>query len=307
MANNKALAFSTFRHTLAYIARHMADTGLRYGLVHGGVADEERAELRRRFALPKEDPDALDVLLSSEVGSEGLDFQFCDLLINYDLPWNPMRVEQRIGRIDRYGQASETVAIVNLVTPGTVDADIYERCLLRIGVFRHAVGGSEEILGEITREIPRYRGQIHADARPASRTIATDWRQQDSAGTGRVGPGGKAGRVVRADGSESILARGDRKRREFLAVAGVVASLCFKLSVEARGNRERVLARRKTVENAAAESKGPEPGCLMTSSASPVRSIRSPGNGRSGSRAPIRCCRSRSTRKPPWPIPMPFT
>ena len=153
MANNKALVFSTFRHTLAYIARHIANTGLRYGLVHGGVADEERADLRRRFALPKEDPDTLDILLSSEVGSEGLDFQFCDLLINYDLPWNPMRVEQRIGRIDRYGQQSASVAIVNLVTPGTVDADIYQRCLWRIGVFHHAVGGSEEILGEITREI----------------------------------------------------------------------------------------------------------------------------------------------------------
>ena len=153
MANNKAMVFSTFRHTLAYIAEHTEDAGLRYGLVHGGVVDDERADVRRRFALPKEDPDALDVLLSSEVGSEGLDFQFCDLLINYDLPWNPMRVEQRIGRIDRYGQQSETVAIVNLITPGTVDADIYERCLWRIGVFQHAVGGSEEILGEITREI----------------------------------------------------------------------------------------------------------------------------------------------------------
>ena len=64
-----------------------------------------------------------------------------------------MRIEQRIGRIDRYGQQSESVAIINLVTPGTVDADIYERCLMRIGVFHHAVGGSEEILGEITREI----------------------------------------------------------------------------------------------------------------------------------------------------------
>ena len=151
--NNKALAFSTFRHTLTYIAGHVAEAGLRYGLVHGGVPDEERANLRGRFALPKSDPNALDVLLSSEVGSEGLDFQFCDLLINYDLPWNPMRVEQRIGRIDRYGQRSESVAIVNLVTPGTVDADIYERCLLRIGIFHHAVGGSEEILGEVTREI----------------------------------------------------------------------------------------------------------------------------------------------------------
>ncbi len=153
MVKNKALVFSTFRHTLAYLARHVADTGLRYGLVHGAVPDDQRSELRRRFSLSKDNPEALDVLLSSEVGSEGLDLQFCDLLVNYDLPWNPMRIEQRIGRLDRYGQQSETVAIVNLVTPGTVDADIYERCLMRIGVFRHAVGGSEEILGEITREI----------------------------------------------------------------------------------------------------------------------------------------------------------
>jgi len=91
--------------------------------------------------------------LSSEVGCEGLDFQFCDFLVNYDLPWNPMRIEQRIGRIDRYGQPSETVAIVNFVTPGTVDADIYERCLWRIGVFEQAVGGSEEILGAIAQEL----------------------------------------------------------------------------------------------------------------------------------------------------------
>jgi hypothetical protein len=93
------------------------------------------------------------VLLSSEVGCEGLDFQFCDFLINYDLPWNPMRIEQRIGRIDRYGQKSQAVAIVNFVTPGTVDAEIYDRCLWRIGVFQHAVGGNEEILGTITREL----------------------------------------------------------------------------------------------------------------------------------------------------------
>lgn len=64
-----------------------------------------------------------------------------------------MRVEQRIGRIDRNGQKSESIAIINLITPGTVDADIYERCLVRIGVFNNALGCSEEILGEITREI----------------------------------------------------------------------------------------------------------------------------------------------------------
>ncbi len=151
--NNKALVFSTFRHTLAYLNAHARRTGLRVAVIHGDVPDDERTTLRRRFALPKEDADALDVLLSSEVGCEGLDFQFCDLLINYDLPWNPMRIEQRIGRIDRYGQQSKTVAIVNFVTPGTVDADIYERCLWRIGVFHHAVGGSEDILGTITQEL----------------------------------------------------------------------------------------------------------------------------------------------------------
>src|SRR5437764_7024948 len=64
-----------------------------------------------------------------------------------------MRIEQRIGRIDRYGQKSETVAVINFVTPGTVDADIYERCLMRIGVFQHAVGGNEEILGTITKQL----------------------------------------------------------------------------------------------------------------------------------------------------------
>jgi len=121
-------------------------------LIHGDVPDEERRIMRRRFALPKEHEEAIDVLLSSEVGCEGLDFQFCDFLVNYDLPWNPMRIEQRIGRIDRYGQPSETIAIVNFVMPGTVDADIYQRCLWRIGVFQHAVGGNEEILGAITRE-----------------------------------------------------------------------------------------------------------------------------------------------------------
>lgn len=164
MPKNKSLLFTTFRHTLAYIAEGCKIEGFRFGVIHGGVPDEERADLRSRFALPKQNDDAIDVLLSSEVGCEGLDFQFCDLMINYDLPWNPMRIEQRIGRIDRYGQESESVAIVNLITPGTVDAEIYERCLLRIGVFNQAVGGSEEILGEITQELQSIEESFNLSA-----------------------------------------------------------------------------------------------------------------------------------------------
>lgn len=150
---NKAIVFSSFRHTLAYIKCKLDAKGVRVEQVDGSVNDAKRQELRARFELPKEDKDAIDVLLFTEVGSEGLDYQFCDMLINYDLPWNPMRIEQRIGRIDRRGQQSETVAIVNLVAEETVDAEIYHRCLWRIGIFEHSIGETEEILGQITNEI----------------------------------------------------------------------------------------------------------------------------------------------------------
>lgn len=153
LPNNKVMLFSSFRHTLSYLHKHLLEDGFRVGLVHGGIPDEERLELRRRFELSRENRDALDVMLFSEIGGEGLDYQFCDCIVNYDIPWNPMRIEQRIGRIDRIGQKSESVAIFNLITPGTVDADIYTRCLMRIGVFERALGGSEGILGEISREI----------------------------------------------------------------------------------------------------------------------------------------------------------
>jgi len=153
LPNNKLLLFSSFRHTLFYLLEHLKQGNIRVAFIHGDTPDEERRILRDRFSRPRDDSEALDMLLSSEVGCEGLDYQFCDCLVNYDLPWNPMRIEQRIGRIDRYGQKSETVAIYNLITPGTVDADIYERCLLRIGIFHQAVGGSEEILGKITHEL----------------------------------------------------------------------------------------------------------------------------------------------------------
>ena len=151
--NRRVMLFSSFLHTLRYLHRKLTDVGFRVGLIHGETPDEERIELRERFALDQESDSALDVLLFSEIGCEGLDYQFCDCLVNYDLPWNPMRIEQRIGRIDRWGQQSEAVSIVNLITPGTVDADIYERCLARIGLFESSIGGNEEILSEITSEL----------------------------------------------------------------------------------------------------------------------------------------------------------
>ena len=142
-------------------------------MVHGGTPDDERVELRDRFEKAKGESDCLDVMLFSEVGCEGLDYQFCDCIVNYDLPWNPMRIEQRIGRIDRMGQKSDHVTIINLITPGTVDAEIYERCLRRIGVFESALGGSEEILGEITTELREISENYDLTHEERRRQIAT--------------------------------------------------------------------------------------------------------------------------------------
>lgn len=160
---NKIMIFSSFKHTLRYLYSRLSKLGLRVGMIHGEVPDDERRALRARFdpeVTKPEDKTALDIMLFSEVGCEGLDYQFCDCMINYDLPWNPMKVEQRIGRIDRNGQTSESVAIYNMVIPGTVDADIYERCLLRIGVFHSSIGDCEEILGELTSEIRKLVDNI---------------------------------------------------------------------------------------------------------------------------------------------------
>ena len=151
--NNKIILFSSFRHTLSYLEKKLRDLNYRVSQINGGVKDDERRALRERFELNKDDSNALDILLFTEVGSEGLDYQFCDTMINYDLPWNPMRIEQRIGRIDRRGQKSEAVNIYNIITADTVDADIYTRCLMRIGVFERSVGECEEVLGAIGAQI----------------------------------------------------------------------------------------------------------------------------------------------------------
>ena len=146
----KVLVFSFFLHTLDYLENKLSAAGFRVQKIIGNMDEvEERAPLRQRFRLPGDDRKAIDILLSSEVGCEGLDYEFCDCLVNYDIPWNPMRIEQRIGRIDRFGQKSEKVFIYNFITPGTVEERIFYRCFERLGIFRNTVGDLEEVLGEL--------------------------------------------------------------------------------------------------------------------------------------------------------------
>ena len=107
-----------------------------------------RDDAKRRFRVGE-----ADVLLCTDAAAEGLNFQFCGALINYDMPWNPMRVEQRIGRIDRLGQKHGIIRIVNLHYEGTVETDVYRALRTRIGLFESVVGRLQPILAQLPRTI----------------------------------------------------------------------------------------------------------------------------------------------------------
>lgn len=107
-----------------------------------------RADIKKRFREGKG-----DILLCTDAAAEGLNFQFCGSLINYDMPWNPMRVEQRIGRIDRLGQRFDSIRIVNLHYHDTVETEVYLALSGRIKLFEDMVGGLQPILSAISREI----------------------------------------------------------------------------------------------------------------------------------------------------------
>ena len=149
--DEKLVIFAFFRGTLTYLQRRLEADRFETALIMGSDkrSREERDEVLKRFA----DPGGPSILLSSEVGSEGIDLQFCRTLVNYDLPWNPMRVEQRIGRIDRLGQKARRISIVNLFVRNTIEDRILERLYERIGVFEETIGDLEQILGDVSENL----------------------------------------------------------------------------------------------------------------------------------------------------------
>ena len=150
-ADEKVVVFAYFKPTLRYLERRLRAKGIGCLRIDGDVRsdplDPERDERGKRIEQFRDDPN-VRVLLSSEVGDEGIDLQFASVLANYDLPWNPMRVEQRIGRIDRLGQKADRITIINLALEGTVEDRILSRLYDRIGIFERSIGDLEEILGD---------------------------------------------------------------------------------------------------------------------------------------------------------------
>ena len=133
-----------------------------------------RDDAKRRFRLGE-----ADILLCTDAAAEGLNFQFCGALVNYDMPWNPMRVEQRIGRIDRLGQRHQVVRIVNLHYEDTVETDVYRALGSRIRGFEGVVGALQPILSQLPRTITNAVLARRDDEGGRSRLVQSIERQID--------------------------------------------------------------------------------------------------------------------------------
>ena len=155
---DQAIIFTQYTDTLDWLREHLPDVSILCYSGRGGEYREvdnswqhlSRDDTKRRF-MQKE----ARILLCTDAAAEGLNLQACGALINYDLPWNPMRVEQRIGRIDRIGQPRDVIRIVNLYYPGTVETQVYARLRDRIGLFGDVVGKLQPILARAGTYIER--------------------------------------------------------------------------------------------------------------------------------------------------------
>ncbi|MHB1752167.1 MAG: helicase-related protein [Acidiferrobacter sp.] len=144
----KLILFTEHRDTLNYLAvkiRGLIGHEEAVTMIHGGIKREERRKVQELF---RNDP-ATRVLLATDAAGEGVNLQNANLMVNYDLPWNPNRLEQRFGRIHRIGQ-TEVCHLWNLVAAGTREGDVFQRLLEKLEIERQALGGRVfDILGEV--------------------------------------------------------------------------------------------------------------------------------------------------------------
>ncbi|MFN2201299.1 MAG: SNF2-related protein [Caldilineaceae bacterium] len=155
----KFLIFTEYRATLEVILKALNEWGISAVGFHGGLNIQQKeaavATFRGDHEFSGEDPSTMDgdepgvrVMVSTESGAEGRNLQFCHQLINYDLPWNPMRVEQRIGRLHRLGQEHD-VTIFNLSCDETIEAHVIDLLARKIRMFELVIGELDMILGNI--------------------------------------------------------------------------------------------------------------------------------------------------------------
>jgi superfamily II DNA or RNA helicase len=179
----KVLVFASFRGTLRHLSHVLNREGWDHEVIHGGVPlnptdpDRDLRGARVRRFLHDED---CRILLSSNVGGEGLDLQRASIVINYDLPWNPAVVEQRIGRVDRFGQTEPLIQIMNFVLPETVEDHIFGRLFDRLNLFEMTLGDFAEVLGNIVTDLSTDFLRTELNQEDLSQKLqAAEWRVEN--------------------------------------------------------------------------------------------------------------------------------
>ena len=159
---SRIIVFTQYKDTMHFVRRELrwkyGENIACYSGDGGEMYDEDedtwrnvgKERVKREFS---DNDGEVDILVCTDSASEGLNLQECGAMINYDLPWNPMRVEQRIGRIDRIGQEYDDVYILNYSYEDTVESDIYDRLDDRIGLFEYVVGDMQPILSSVGSKI----------------------------------------------------------------------------------------------------------------------------------------------------------
>jgi superfamily II DNA or RNA helicase len=142
--NHKVLIFTESRDTLDYLERRIHSWGYAVNTIHGGMKLDDRINAEKVFKTETQ------VLVATEAAGEGINLQFCHLMINYDLPWNPNRLEQRMGRIHRYGQTKE-VFVFNLVATDTREGMVLNRLFEKMQEIKKALGSDKvfDVLSEV--------------------------------------------------------------------------------------------------------------------------------------------------------------
>lgn len=156
---DKIVIFTQFRATQAMLAERLRDHGHEVAVFHGGLSRLEKEAAVERFRGPAR------LLLATEAGSEGRNLQFAHAVCNYDLPWNPMKIEQRIGRLSRIGQTHD-VQVFNFVAADTVEAAVLHLLEAKLNLFELVIGEIDMILGNLDdeREFPDVVADLWAES-----------------------------------------------------------------------------------------------------------------------------------------------
>lgn len=130
----KLVIFTEHKDTLYYLEERLSNNGYKVAVIHGGLSVDQRRQAQWDFMSP-----ATQILIATDAAGEGINLQFCRLLINWDIPWNPNRLEQRMGRIHRYGQKND-VLVFNMVADNTREGQVLARLLTKLDIIRESIG-----------------------------------------------------------------------------------------------------------------------------------------------------------------------